>query len=137
MFEAGLQDYAGFIGFAEAVEYLEKIGMEEIERHEKRLNSFISKHLINLGFNIIGPKDGERRGGITSFFLSRASPHEIAMLFDEMANIMVRAGKHCVHSWFNAHGIEGSVRASFYLYNTMTEAKIFVECAEKIIGIFS
>ena len=59
--------------------------------------------------------------------------HDVALMLDEVANVMVRSGQHCVHSWFNAHGIEGSVRASLYLYNTKEETKIFIEELKKII----
>jgi cysteine desulfurase/selenocysteine lyase len=49
-----------------------------------------------------------------------------------MANIAVRSGQHCVHSWFNAHNLPGSVRASLYLYNTKDEAKVFIDTLKKI-----
>jgi cysteine desulfurase/selenocysteine lyase len=53
-------------------------------------------------------------------------------MLDEMANIMIRSGQHCVHSWFNAHGLEGSARASLYLYNTKDEAKIFIDNLKEV-----
>ncbi|MCK4613881.1 MAG: aminotransferase class V-fold PLP-dependent enzyme [Thermoplasmata archaeon] len=126
-FEAGLQNYAGAIGAGAAVDYLASIGMEEIHEHEVSLNRYISKGLWNLGAEIIGPEDPALRGGIVSFTIPGLDVHDIAMFVDEMANVMIRSGMHCVHSWFTARGMKGSARASVYLYNTKEEAKIFLE----------
>jgi cysteine desulfurase/selenocysteine lyase len=102
-FEAGLQNYAGIIGAGAAIEYLKKVGMDNIEEHEHRLNDLA---------------------------------HDIALILDEVRNIMIRSGAHCVHSWFTAHGLKGSARATFYLYNTEEEVKIFAEEVKKIIETF-
>ncbi len=131
-FEAGLQNYAGAVGMAAAAKYLEKVGVGTIEKHEIALNTLITKELRGIdGLNIIGPS-AEQRSGIISFFVDEMNAHGIAVMLDETANIMVRSGQHCVHSWFNAHRIEGSARASLYLYNTEEEAKIFAETMKKI-----
>jgi len=58
--------------------------------------------------------------------------HEVAEILNESANVMVRSGMHCVHSWFNKHKIEGSARASLYFYNTEEECRIFIEEVSKI-----
>ncbi|MEM3690515.1 MAG: aminotransferase class V-fold PLP-dependent enzyme, partial [Candidatus Micrarchaeia archaeon] len=81
--------------------------------------------------SILGPKEAEKRGGIVSFNIEGINHHEVAVMLDEY-NIMVRSGQHCVHSWFNAHNIAGSVRASFYLYNTKEEAEKFVSAVAEI-----
>ena len=124
-FEAGLQNYAGIIGLGEATKYLKKIGMDNIEKHEKKLVKEINKE----GLKEIGFK-GER--GIFNFNIPKMDHHEVAGLLDNSKNIMVRSGMHCVHSWYNAHNIPGSVRASFYLYNTTEEIKILNEQLEKL-----
>ncbi len=135
-FEAGLQNYSGLIGLAEAVRYLERIGKENIRRHEEKLNRIITQEISNIdGLNILGPKEPEKRSGIISFTLKGMGHHEAAIMLDKNANIMVRAGQHCVHSWFNARGIEGSIRASLYLYNTEEEASIFAKELSKIAGL--
>lgn len=127
-FEGGLQNYAGAIGLAAAAKYLDKIEKDKIEKHEIELNKMITSSIENIpDLNIIGPKQPELRGGIISFNIKGINHHDIALMLDEMANIMIRSGQHCVHSWFNAHGIEGSARASLYLYNTKEEAKVFIE----------
>jgi cysteine desulfurase/selenocysteine lyase len=131
-FEAGLQNYAGSIGFAEAARYLEKVGKENIEKHENELNKFISERLMQMdGVSIIGPKQVEVRGGIISFNIKGLEYHEIALMLDEK-NIMVRSGQHCMHSWFNAHKIPGCVRVSLYLYNTKEEAEKFLSALGEI-----
>jgi cysteine desulfurase/selenocysteine lyase len=133
-FEAGLQDYAGMMGFAAAVQYLNNVGIENIERHEIELNKKLTEGIINLpGLSIIGPQNASLRGGITSFNINGMDPHEIAMILDQAANIAIRSGAHCVHSWFNEHNMKGSARSSLYLYNTKEEVDIFIENLGKIV----
>ena len=135
-FEAGLQDYAGIIGFGEAADYLQKIGYENIAEQEYKLNKYLTEEILKIPkAKIIGPADPKLRGGIISFYIEGVDSHQIAILLDETANIMIRAGQHCVHSWFNAHNIKASTRASLYFYNTMAEAEIFVASLNKITKI--
>jgi cysteine desulfurase / selenocysteine lyase len=132
-FEAGLQNYAGIIGLGEAVKYLSKIGLGNIEVNELAINKKISEALAGeKSVSLIGPSDPKLRGGIFNFNLGKMSPHDVAMLLDRSKNIAVRSGAHCVHSWFNAHKLMGSVRASFYAYNTVEEAGVFVEAVREI-----
>jgi cysteine desulfurase/selenocysteine lyase len=132
-FEAGLQNYAGIVGFAAAAEYLDKVGKENVQKHEIELNKLITQDIENMdGSNIIGPSSPELRGGIISFNIEGINYHDIAMMLDQRANIMIRSGQHCVHSWFNAHGIEGSARVSLYLYSTKEEAKVFIDNLKEI-----
>ncbi len=134
-FEGGLQNYAGMLGSGAAVEYLSNIGMKNIQEHETRLNTIMTSKLEKiLNVHIIGPKDPKKRAGIVSFWVDDMDAHDLAMIMDEVANIMLRSGMHCVHSWFNAKGINGSTRASVYLYNTEEEAKIFGDTLEEILG---
>ncbi len=131
-FEAGLQDYAGIIGLGEACRYLKNVGMKNIEQHELELNKRMTDALAN-EVKLIGPKDPALRSGIFSFNIEGMDMHEIAGILDNSANIAVRAGNHCVHSWFNAHNLKGSVRASVYFYNTLEEVDKFVEEVKKIL----
>jgi len=131
-FEAGLQDYAGIIGLAEATRYLSAIGLRNISNHETELNKKITAGLKECGLSIIGPADPALRSGILSFNIAGMDPHDIAMLLDRSAGIAIRSGAHCVHSWFNAHNMKGSARASLYLYNTPAECDIFIEALTKI-----
>lgn len=134
-FEAGLQNYAGIIGFAAAADYLMKIGKLNIEQHEKMLNKKITSGISQVsGIRILGPGPDER-GGIVSFNIGKKDPHNIALMLDQVHNIMIRSGAHCVHSWFNAHNLKGSARASLYLYNTAEEADFFVDSLKKLSNV--
>jgi cysteine desulfurase/selenocysteine lyase len=129
-FEAGLQDYAGIIGLGEAIRYLKKIGIGEIEKCEQALNKKLSEGLQKLGIEIIGGEWSER-GGIASFSIKGMEAHDIALMLNE-SGICVRSGMHCVHSWFNARKMKGSVRASFYFYNTEDEVEFFLKKIKEI-----
>jgi cysteine desulfurase/selenocysteine lyase len=132
-FEAGLQDYAGIMGMGAAIKYLEGIGFDAIQAQERLLNEMITAEIKDMPkLKILGPQDPKQRGGIVSFYIEDIDSHRIALMLDQMANIMVRSGQHCVHSWFNAHQIKGSVRASLYFYNTKDEALLFVNSLKKI-----
>lgn len=135
-FEGGLQDYAGIIGLAEAVRYLQKIGMKNIEKHEQELNQYISGEFQKIGISILGDPDPRKRSGIISFNLNGIQHHEVAGILNE-SNIMIRSGMHCVHSWFNAHNIDGSARVSLYFYNTREECDTIIEEIKKIKKLLS
>lgn len=135
-FEAGLQNYAGIIGLGEAAKYLKKVGFENIVEQEYSLNKLISDEIADIPhLHLIGPEDPSQRSGIVSFYLDDIDHHQVALILDESANIMVRSGQHCVHSWFDNQKIAGSVRASFYFYNTIEEAEIFVSQLKKVLQI--
>ena len=129
-FEAGLQDYAGIIGFGEAARYLMDI-RKDIERHEINLNKILTEKLKGK-VKILGPEDASLRGGIFSFNLPNMEPNHVAMILDEQ-NVMIRSGYHCVHSWFNARNIKGSARVSFYLYNNEEEIDKFVNASKPLL----
>lgn len=132
-YEAGLQDYAGIIGLGEAARYLQSVGFDAIQKQELLLNKIMTEGAKDIqGLHLSGPADPALRGGIFTFFVDGIDSHRIALMLDQMANICVRSGQHCVHSWFNAKGIKGSVRASAYFYNTQEEVEQFVENLKKI-----
>ncbi len=133
-FEPGLQNYAGMIGAGIAADYIRSIGREEIERHVTGLNALATGILSNHhDVKIILPDDPARRGGILSFNIDGRNPHDIAMMLDHTDNIMIRSGSHCAHSWFDYRSIQGSARASFYIYNTKDEAKRFSRAAIRLV----
>lgn len=136
LFEAGLQNYGGIIGFGAAAEYLKKIGLDNISAHETKLNEKLTSALAD-SVELLGPKDAKHRAGIFSFNVREIEMHNIAIMLDESANIALRSGAHCCHSWFNAHKMQGSVRASVYLYNTEEECNVFIEELKKIIKFLS
>ncbi len=135
-FEAGLQNYAGIIGLGEAVKYLGKIGFDNIAEHELKLNAYITNEILKIPkIKIIGPKEPEKRSGIINFYIDNMDMHQVALMLDNMANIAIRSGQHCVHSWFNNKKIENSARVSLYFYNTMEEAELFIINLKKIVKI--
>ena len=141
-FEAGLQHYAGIVGLGEACRYLKKIGMKNIHEHELQLNKIVTEGLKDEikseKVKVLGPAEPEKRSGIFSFNVDKIDPHHVARVLDSARNIAVRSGAHCVHSWFEESCKDkstGSVRASFYLYNTEEEAKTFVEEVKKIVKL--
>lgn len=136
-FEAGLQDYAGIIGFGEAVKYLSKFDFKEIAEHELKINKYLTEELSKFPqINIIGPLDPKLRSGIINFYIENTDMHKFAIMLDEIANISIRSGQHCVHSWFHSRKIYNSARISIYLYNTMEEAEVFINSLTKILKIF-
>jgi len=137
-FEAGLQNYAGIIGSGAAVRYLQDIGMEEISEHERRLNVIATDGLMYVrNLSMLGPADPRRKGGIFSFNLKGMLPHDVAMILDEIASVLIRSGMHCVHPYFSSHGLEGCARASFYLYNTEEELRRFIESVKYVAEKFT
>ncbi len=131
-FEAGLQNFASLAAVEPAVDYLMDIGLENIEEHETKLNRIATEELNDL-VDIIGPDEPERRSGIFNFRLNKLGCHEITLLMDER-NILLRGGQQCVHSWYSSQGLEGGIRASFYLYNTEDEVKKFAEVVRSLVG---
>ena len=116
-FEAGLQNYAGMLGFGAAANYLRKIGMNNIQKHELKLNRILTSNMLELPFNIIGNHDAEKRGSILTFYSDKIDAHEIGIILGTYS-IMVRTGVFCLHSWFNSRNIKGAVRFSSYIYNS-------------------
>lgn len=136
-FEAGLQHYAGIIGLGEATDYLKKIGMNTIQKHEEKLNKMLHGLLLqHQNISIIGNQNPEKRGGISSFRVKGTDNHTVAMMFDQTRNIMLRSGMHCCHSWFNNKKLDGSARASLYLYNTKEEIEVFGETLNKLMQLW-
>jgi len=135
-FEAGLQNYAGIIGLGEAVKYLNQFDFEDIKEHELKLNTYITEELKKIPqIKIIGPENPVYRSGIVNFYIESTDMHKFVIMLDEMANIEIRSGQHCVHSWFADKKIYNSARVSLYLYNTMEEAEAFITNLNKIIKI--
>lgn len=135
-FEAGLQDYAGIIGLGEAVKYLSQFDFNDIREHELKLNTYITEELKKIPqIKIIGPENPALRSGIVNFYIEGTDMHKFVIMLDEMANIEIRSGQHCVHSWFADKKIYNSARVSLYLYNTIEEAEAFINNLNKILKI--
>lgn len=136
-FEAGIQHYSGIIGLGEAAEYLKKLGMKNVEQHEKELCKMALDGLSGVqNLKIYGPKEIEKRSGIFTFNVRNVAPHEVAIMLDNMKNIAVRSGVFCAQPGMEHIGAcDGAVRASFYIYNTKKEVEIFAEEVKKIVQL--
>ncbi len=137
-FEGGLQNYAGAIGTGAAANYLTRIGLKNIRAHENKLNQYITREIIDIPqVKIIGPEDASKRAGIVSFNIEGVDSHDVAIMMDDSSDILIRSGMHCVHPWFYDRDISGSARASFYAYNTLEEARLFVDTLKMVIDTFT
>jgi len=131
-FEAGTPNIAGAVGFAAAVDYLEKVGMENIEKHERELVNYTIEKLKKLPYvTLYGPLD-ERHTSIVSFNVDGIHPHDVAHILDEEFKIAIRTGHHCAQPLMRKLRTVATCRASFYLYNTKDEVDKFVEGIERV-----
>ncbi len=148
-FEVGVQDYAGQIAAATAIQYIKQIGMKNIRSKESQLNSYLTEELLERygqsgWFRILGPQEAERRGGILTFEVKRPNAVGIAEELDQKSNIMIRDGAFCVHSYLNKEFGTGwlqprlpsehrmTYRVSLYFYNTKAECRVFMDTLDEI-----
>lgn len=132
-FEGGTPDIAAVIGLGAAVDYLTKIGMDKIENYEKLLVRRLYEGLTAVpNVEVYGPEP-ERRVGILPFNVGDLNPHDVALALDVSANIMVRSGHHCALP-LSKEVIRkpGTVRASSYFYNTLSEIDLLVSSVKEI-----
>lgn len=123
-FEAGTPDYVATHGLATAIDYMERIGLDEIEAHEKDLTQYALKQLKTIdGLTVYGPQEG--RDAVVSFNIGTIHHLDIGTLLDRLG-IAVRTGHHCAQPLMVRLGISGTVRASFALYNTREEVDALV-----------
>ena len=126
-FEAGVPNMAQAVGLGAALNYLTKIGMDNIHRHEVELTSYLLNGLSEIkDLRIIGPKTTELRGGAISFTLGDIHPHDLGQYLDSQG-IAVRTGHHCAWPLTRKLGVPATTRASVYLYNTTDDLDALVE----------
>ncbi|EEI82250.1 cysteine desulfurase [Anaerococcus tetradius] len=136
-FEAGTPNVGGVLGLRAAIDYVEKIGMDEILAYEHELTSYaydLIKDISNI--KIFYPKNG-RAGSVISFAFTDIHPHDIATILDSKG-IAVRSGHHCAMPLHGYLGISATARASFSIYNTKEEAEIFakeLKNVRKVMGL--
>lgn len=117
-FEAGTPIIAGAIGLGAAIDFLEDIGMETIEKYEHELASYALDKMSQIeGITIYGPKN---RAGLVTFNIEDVHPHDLSTVLDA-EGIAVRAGHHCAQPLMKWLNVSATARASFYLYNTEEE----------------
>lgn len=134
-FEAGTPDYIGSTALAEALRYIQDIGLENIAAYEHELTEYATKRLMEIeGMRIIGT--AADKSAVISFLVGSIHPYDIGMLLDKLG-IAVRTGHHCAQPLIDSLEISGTVRASFSFYNTKEEIDIFIESLKRVVLMLS
>jgi len=134
-FEAGTPNIAGGIGLAVAAEYLMRIGMENVRKHEEELVAYTLKRFqeeLSQVIEVYGPRNPRIRGGVIAFNVKELHHHTVGKVLDTMG-IAVRTGMHCAHPLHYRLGLKGTVRASYYIYNVKEDIDALID-ALKIIS---
>ncbi|MFZ2322440.1 MAG: cysteine desulfurase [Ignavibacteriaceae bacterium] len=133
-FEAGTPDIAGAIGLGAAIDYVEKIGLENIARHENSLLEYATQSVSDLkGLRIIGT--AKEKIGVLSFHFENVHPHDVGTFLD-FEGVAIRTGHHCTQPLMRRFGVPATSRASFGMYNTKEEVDILVKGLTKILEVF-
>ncbi len=135
-FEAGTPNIADVIGFGAAIDYLTKIGMDNVREHEIELTKYAIEKLSEVkGLHIYGTKDISKRGGVISFNFADVHPHDVAQIIDG-EGIAVRSGHHCAQVLMERLDVAATSRASFYIYNTKEEVDVLINSLNKVAKVF-
>ena len=135
-FEAGTPSIAEGIGLAAAVEYVEEVGRDRIEAHERLLAEYAYEELERLGgVEIYGPSADER-GGLVAFNVDGVHAHDLSSILNDYG-VAIRAGDHCTQPLHEKMGVAASARASFYLYNTVEEVDALVDAVADARDLFA
>jgi len=133
-FEAGTPDYIGSTALAEALNYVTNLGIEQIANYENELLHYATERLNQIeGMRIFGQAD--HKSCVISFLVGNIHHYDMGMLLDRLG-IAVRTGHHCAEPLMRELGIEGTVRASFALYNTKSEIDTLIEGIERVRKMF-
>ncbi|MFC1750170.1 cysteine desulfurase [Pseudomonadota bacterium] len=133
-FEAGTQNIADVIAFGEAIKYLEKVGMENIRKHDEELLVYAREKLAALpDIELYGPKTGA--GSILSFNIPGVHAHDVGSIVNE-EGVAIRTGHHCAQPLVESLGQSATARMSFYFYNTKEEIDLAVAALQKVYKIF-
>jgi cysteine desulfurase/selenocysteine lyase len=129
-FEAGTPDFVDIAAFSTALDYINGIGIDAIAAHEHELLQWTTAEMMKLpGMRIFGT--APNKSGVISFLFGNAHHYDTGMLLDKLG-VAVRTGHHCAQPLMEALGVEGTVRASFGLYNTKAEAEAFIAALHRI-----
>ncbi len=133
-FEAGTPDFVGIAAFGAAIDYMERIGVEQIEAHEHALLQQATEGLMKIPeMRIFG--NAAHKSGVISFLVGNIHHYDMGMLLDKLG-VAVRTGHHCAQPLMTSLGIEGTVRASFGVYNTPEEVDTFVAAVARVAKMF-
>lgn len=136
-FEAGTPNISGAIALGSAIDYLNQLGMANIEAYEQDLVDYALPKLLEIeGLTVYGPHDPAKHTGVMAFNLDNLHPHDVATGLD-MEGIAVRAGHHCAQPLMEYLDVSATARASFYFYNTKAEADRLVNAIEAVKEFFN
>lgn len=130
-FEAGTPNIAGGIVLGSAIDFVNSLGLENIERHEAQLLNYLVEKTAHIdGLKVYGT--AKEKAGVFSFLVDGTHPYDVGTLLDQMG-VAVRTGHHCAEPLMNHFGIPGTIRASFACYNTFEEVDVFVNSLERAL----
>ena len=136
-FEAGTQNVGGAVGLSSAIDYLNNIGMENVEKIEKELISYAMEKLSELDFvTVYGPKDFDKHAAVISFNVNGVHPHDVSSILDSLG-VCIRSGNHCAQPLLRYMGLDSTCRASFYIYNTKEDVDRLIVALLKTREIFA
>jgi cysteine desulfurase / selenocysteine lyase len=136
-FEAGVPMTSQAVGLGAAVDYLTEIGMANVHAHEMALTAAALEGLQAIdGVTIVGPGTTDARGGAVSFEIDGVHPHDASQVLDD-SGIAVRVGHHCAWPLHRAFGVQSSIRATFYLYNTLDEVQALLDGVRRVQDFFA
>ncbi len=135
-FEAGTQNVEGVVGLGAAIDYIQKIGYDNIQKIENEIVSYARERLLELDFITLymTPNKGNHLG-VISFNINGVHPHDVASILDNYG-VCVRSGNHCAQPLMRFLGIDSTCRASFYFYNTKSDVDELVEALKKAYEMF-
>ena len=135
-FEAGTPNIADVIGFGAAIDYLTKIGMDNVRQHEIELTKYAMEKFAKIpGLQIYGTKDITKRGGVISFNFADVHPHDVADIIDK-EGISLRSGHHCAQVLMERLSVAATSRASFYIYNTKEDIDALINSLNTVAKVF-
>ena len=135
-FEGGTPNIADVIGFGAAIDYLKKIGMNNIREHEIEITSYAIKAMMDFNDIVLyGPTDANHRGGVIAFNIGDIHPHDLATIMNDNG-IAIRSGHHCAQVLMGRLNIAAASRTSFYIYNTKEEVDTFINALDEARRIF-
>ena len=136
-FEAGTQNVEGAVGLSSAIDYLENIGMDNVEKIEKELTKYALEELQKLAFvTVYGTNNLEKHSGVISFNVNGVHPHDVASVLDS-ENVCIRSGNHCAQPLLRYMGLDSTCRASFYIYNTKEDIDKLIDALYKTKRMFA
>lgn len=132
--EAGTQNVAGVVGLIKAIEYINEVGIEEIEKLERQITTYAYEQLSKLDFlDIYGPK--KDRGALITFNVKDVHPHDVSSILDTH-HIAIRAGHHCCQPLMQFMGLNSTCRASFNFLNTKKDVDLLIKGLEAVKAVF-